>query len=49
MVDRDRVEELARHLLQEGHVQDEAEARLAAVEILLAQESRKKDPDAEAG
>ena len=36
--ERARVETLAQHLLLERHVEDEAEARLAAMEIILAQE-----------
>lgn len=34
------VEALAQHLLQEGHVDNEADARLAAIQILLAQKER---------
>jgi len=34
--ERARVETLAQHLLLEGHVDDEADARLAAIEIILA-------------
>jgi hypothetical protein len=33
---RSRIDELAAHLLREGHVDNEADARLAAVHILLA-------------
>ena len=35
-LDRARVEAIAQHLLREGHVDDEGEARLAAIEIILA-------------
>jgi hypothetical protein len=39
------VEELAQHLLREGHVDNEADARLAAVHILVAKGTCSEHPD----
>lgn len=33
---RSRIDELAAHLLREGHVDNEADARLAAIHMILA-------------
>ncbi|HEY8300792.1 MAG TPA: hypothetical protein VIG48_02735 [Jatrophihabitans sp.] len=44
-----RVETLAQHLLQEGHVDNEADARLAAIQILLVQGEPLEDSPAPAG
>ena len=40
---RSRIEELAEHMLREGHVDNEADARLAAMHILLASDARADD------
>ncbi len=45
---RDRIDQLAQHLLREGHVDNDADARLAAVHIILASGWRSDDlPPAE--
>jgi hypothetical protein len=47
--ERARIEALAQHLLREGHVNDEAGARLAAIELLLAQDEASEGSGAAAG
>jgi len=40
---RSRIDELAAHLLREGHVDNEADARLAAIHIILASAAHNGD------
>lgn len=41
---RRRIDQLAAHLLREGHVDNEADARLAAMHIILACEPADESP-----
>ena len=40
-----RLETIAQHLLREGFMDNEADARLAAIRILLAEDSMRRDPE----
>ena len=40
---RSRIDELAEHLLREGHVDNEADARLAAIHLILAADAHRDD------